>query len=224
MEKTDYPYCSNRLQNTMLRVGEEHDSSNTFQEAKGSEEEKVVKHLAIEDRTEDTEMDDEDDIINDTAILRPAKAQTLKKNEVMKMMNGFQIPFTVDTGADITAVPEELVPLTGNTVLIRNFHGHLRQKKTARLNLFVGGHQLQRMVAVCSGNRLRGMAILATDISDDADMVADMVADLFQQSVSVSVSVSHNGESSLNENSVDSINFLLPDESADNSSVIMKWN
>ena len=67
------------------------------EEPKALKKEKAVKSLAIEDRIEDTETDHKDNIINDTIILRSAKAQSLKKNKVMGMMKTFQIPFTVDT-------------------------------------------------------------------------------------------------------------------------------
>ena len=208
--------------------------------SKTPKKEKFNKALAIEDTVEDMMMDDED--ANGTAIIRPANSQSLKKNEVMGMVNGFQIPFTIDTGADITADPEELVPeiqLTGDTVNVRSCHGHLRQRKTARLNFSVGGYQLQRIVTVCPGKRLRGVAILAIDIRDDADMVADLFKQIkvrlagenctlpdqhHDSSESVSQNV-HMVEASStvgdpNEITVGSMNSPLPDECVDNSSAV----
>ena len=171
--KRHQPTCYNchKVGHYRLQCPELEKNVSSADKSKTPKKEKFTKPLAIEDTVEDMMMDDED------AKGTAANSQSLKKNEVMGMVNGFQIPFTIDTGADITAVPEELVPeiqLTGDTVNVRSCHGHLRQRKTARLNFSVGGYQLQRTVTVCPGKRLRGVAILAIDIRDDADMVADL--------------------------------------------------
>ena len=91
---------------------------------------------------------------------------------MLGQINNQEMPITLDTGADVNTVPEELVEecqYTSQSVMVRSTSSHRAARRTATVNFDVGGYNFTTIAATCPGEELGGAAILAIVISKQRD-------------------------------------------------------
>ena len=98
--------------------------------------------------------------------------QTLKENEVFGAVGPYRIPITLDTGADITVVPEEAVEqdqFTGETCELRSFNDGKSRGRKCVVKVTVGEHKLTREAVTQPGNSLGWSVCLRVNLADSGD-------------------------------------------------------
>ena len=98
--------------------------------------------------------------------------QTLKENEVFGAVGPYRMPITLDTGADITVVPEESVEqdqFTGETCELRSFNDGKSRGKKCLVQVMVGGHRLTREAVTQPGDSLGWSVCLRLNLADKED-------------------------------------------------------
>ena len=80
---------------------------------------------------------------------------------------------SLDTGAHVFMVPEELVmesQMTGNAVVVRSICGRRTSRITAKVHLTVGEHSFSIAAATCPGKKLGCMALLVIDVCSPSEL------------------------------------------------------
>ena len=92
----------------------------------------------------------------------------------------YSLPFRLDTGADISIVPQSIVPAncrSGRDIAIRDANGGLCLRPEADIIVEIANLQLAQIVALAPDVSLDGTAILKLDVAQDIDRrVLDYVA------------------------------------------------
>ncbi len=105
---------------------------------------------------------------------------TFKQAEVSVLNNGRTnsvdatlydqpLPLLLDTGAQLSVVPEEMVPpaaRTGNKVHLKGYNGRVDEAELAKISLCVGKRIWKGEAALVKGSDLDGKGILAVDLRD----------------------------------------------------------
>ncbi len=77
--------------------------------------------------------------------------------------------YLCDTGAQISVIPEEMVPpaaKTGQTVQLKGYNGRVDEAEMARVSMCIGSRKWTGDVALVSGCDLNGKGILAINLRD----------------------------------------------------------
>ncbi len=80
---------------------------------------------------------------------------------------GQPLPFLLDTGAQLSVVPKELVPSaarTGKKVCLKGYKGRVDEAELASISLCVGKRVWKGEAALVNGSDLDGKGVLAVDI------------------------------------------------------------
>ena len=107
--------------------------------------------------------------------------QTLKENEVFGAVGPYRMPITLDTGADITVVPEESVEqdqFTGETCELRSFNDGKSRGRKCVIQVTVGEHKLTREAVTQPGDSLGWSVCLRLNLAnqDDRTILLDQIA------------------------------------------------
>jgi len=79
----------------------------------------------------------------------------------------YEVPFLLDSGAQISVVPIEFVPeaaKTGETVKVKGFGGEAVSREVAKVKIHLGSKILDERVVLASSCDLEGKGILAVDL------------------------------------------------------------
>ena len=93
-----------------------------------------------------------------------------RENTTMATLYGQQLSVLLDTGAQMTVVPEELIPPvahTGKKVTLRSFVGSTREVGTACVSFVFGDIEWKGEVVTVNGEQLDGRALLAVNVKDE---------------------------------------------------------
>ena len=109
------------------------------------------------------------------------KIERLKENEVFGAVGPHRMPVTLDTGAEITVVPEESVDphqLNGETRTLRAFNNSESLGKVCRIEISVGDHVLQKQAVTQPGASLGWSACLSFNLTDpvERDVLTDQIS------------------------------------------------
>ena len=105
--------------------------------------------------------------------------QTLRGNELLAKVEGYSIPMTIDSGAEMSVIPKELVDVvkyTGRTEVIKSFavSDEPCEVPVAEVTMEIGGHKVVREVALVDGNTLSWRGSFASKFSDTEDRVCTL--------------------------------------------------
>ena len=109
-----------------------------------------------------------------------SKKKAFKQAEVTVLHNGptnmieatlydQPLPLLLDTGAQLSVVPEEMVPpaaRTGSKVHLKGYEGRVDEAELAKISLCVGKRVWKGEAALVKGSDLDGKGILAVDLRD----------------------------------------------------------
>ena len=101
--------------------------------------------------------------------------QTLRGNELLAKVEGYSIPMTIDSGAEISVIPKELldvVKYTGRTEVMKSYTESYepREVPVAEVTMEIGGHKVVREVALVDGNNLSWRGSFASKFNDTEDV------------------------------------------------------
>ena len=101
--------------------------------------------------------------------------QTLRGNELLAKVEGYSIPMTIDSGAEISVIPKELVDVvkyTGRTEVIKSYaeSDEPREVPVAEVTMEIGGHKVVREVALVDWNTLSWRGSFASKFNDTEDV------------------------------------------------------
>ena len=107
--------------------------------------------------------------------------EMLKENEVFGAVGPHRMPVTLDTGAEITVVPEEAVEpdqFTGESRTLRSFNNSESVGKVCIVDVTVGDQILQKQAVTQPGNSLEWSACLSFDLTDPVErgVLTDQIA------------------------------------------------
>ena len=97
------------------------------------------------------------------------RVKLLKENEVMGKVQGHLLPITVDTGAEITVVPEECVgesELTGESFTVNTFNNTKVVGKKCNVQVQVGDRVFPRTAVTQPGEAISWTALLSFKLSN----------------------------------------------------------
>ena len=129
------------------------------------------EHIKDMQQKMETQSKKKDRMPKHQAKISTADANTY--NIVTATLCGCQLPILLDTGAQMTVVPEELVsPIahTGNQVQLRSFDGGVREVSTASVSMRFGEREWQGEVALVKLKELNDKGILAVNVSDSVSL------------------------------------------------------
>ena len=111
-----------------------------------------------------------------------AKIRLLKENEVFGAVGLHRMPVTLDTGAEVTVVPEEAVgphQLSGDSRTLRSFNNAESEGKVCVIHVKVGDHILQREAVTQPGASLGWSACLSFNLADpvERDVLTELIAE-----------------------------------------------
>ena len=109
-----------------------------------------------------------------------SKKKAFKQAEVTVLHNGptnmmkatlydQPLPLLLDTGAQLSVVPEEMVPVsarTGSKVHLKGYKGRVDEAELAKISLCVGKRVWKGEAALVKGSDIDGKGILAVDLRD----------------------------------------------------------
>ena len=90
-------------------------------------------------------------------------------------VEGYSIPMTIESGAEISVIPKELVDVvkyTGRTEVIKSYaeSDEPREVPVVEVIMEIGGHKVVREVALVDGNTLSWRGSFASKFEDTEDM------------------------------------------------------
>ncbi len=94
---------------------------------------------------------------------------TEKQNVIDMELYGVKVPAVIDSGADITVLPEELVPnevWLDETVKVHSYDGNSKVRKLAMATINLGDTVLREKVALVSMSELGGKALVSLPLLD----------------------------------------------------------
>ena len=100
------------------------------------------------------------------------KIESLKPNEVFGAVGPHRMPVTLDTGAEVTVVPEEAVELsqfTGGTCELRSFNNTKSEGRKCIVQVSVGKQTFTREAVTQPGKSLGWSVCLSLDLSDSKE-------------------------------------------------------
>ena len=103
------------------------------------------------------------------------KIEILKKNEVFGAVGPHRMPITLDTGVEISVVPEEAVEpqqFNGKNRTLRSFNNTESEGKVCMITFTVGEHVLQKEAVTQPGASLGWSACLSFDLADPVEREA----------------------------------------------------
>ena len=102
-------------------------------------------------------------------------------NVILAMVEGKQLPLLLDTGAQISVMPAELVPTsakTGDKVRIKGFNGVAELRDLAEVKIKVGDKEFVERVALADLDELEGKGLLALNLKKkDSWEIMSMLCD-----------------------------------------------
>ena len=104
--------------------------------------------------------------------VQASQIESLKYNEVFGSVGPHRMPITLDTGAEITVVPEEAVDpsqFTGDTCELRSFNNMKSQGRKCIVQVSAGKRTFRREAVTQPGNSLGWSVCLSLDLSDAAE-------------------------------------------------------
>ena len=100
------------------------------------------------------------------------KIETLKLNEVFGAISLHRMPITMDTGAEVTVVPEEAVPpkqFSGDTRVLKSFNNAESSGRVCLVNVTIGDTILQKEAVTQPGASLGWSACLSLNLADEGE-------------------------------------------------------
>ena len=97
------------------------------------------------------------------------KMVSLRRNEVFGNMGEYQVPITLDTGADITVVPAKCVlphQLTGEVCELKSFNNNTSQGQVCNVQVAIDGTVMDRRAVTQPGESLGWFVCLSMDLTD----------------------------------------------------------
>ena len=101
--------------------------------------------------------------------VQESKLESLKHNEVFGSVGPHRMPVTLDTGAEITVVPEEAVDpsqFTGDTCELRSFNNTKSQGRKCVVQVSAGKQTFTKQAVTQPGKSLGWSVCLSLDLSD----------------------------------------------------------
>lgn len=106
---------------------------------------------------------------NSRRVSTPDQTESLG-NVIDVVICDVNIPAIIDSGADITVVPEEVVPVaahSGETIRISGYDGVSKVRKVAEISIRMGDVVLREKVALVSMAELGGKALISLPLLDE---------------------------------------------------------